>query len=221
MEAGWILHRRPYRESSSLVDVLTADGRRRGVVRGSAKSATAAPFSPLMIDWGRAGDLTPIKNLEPIGPSVNLQGQRLYCGFYVNELCVRLLPSDQPCPSFLVKYGSTLALLLDQPIEPVLRRFELTLLDELGFGFPLDQTSDGQPIAADLRYWVHPETGTRLAPSGSADSFLGRDLIAAQADQWSDPETLKVLKRLNRRRLEALLGDKPLQSRNLLLGARQ
>ncbi len=219
MTPGWVLHRRPYRESSALVEVLTADGRQRGVVRGQGKSSQLVAFMPLLIDWGPARDLRSLTRIEPMGPSVSLSGNPLLCGLYVNELCVRLLPQDEACPGLMADYGRTLGALRDGEIEPALRRFERALLAQLGFDFSVAATADGQPLEDDLRYWVHPESGPRLAPQTAAGAAFGRDLKRVQAQAFDDAGVLKLAKRLNRQRLNALLGDKPLQSRLLIQGA--
>ncbi|QGG80729.1 DNA repair protein RecO [Litorivicinus lipolyticus] len=221
MTPGWVLHRRPYRETGALVDVLTAEGRQRGVVRGQAKTAQLVAFMPLLIEWGPVRDLRAINRLEPLGPSITLTGNALLCGLYINELCVRLLPQDEACPGLMADYGRTLLALASGDPQPILRRFEASLLNQLGFDFSVAHTSDGAPVEDELRYWVHPESGPRLAPPGARDAPFGRDLKRVQQQAFEDPTTLNLAKRLNRARLNALLGDKPLQSRLLIQGVSQ
>lgn len=221
MESAWVLHRRPYRETSALVEVLTAQGRQRCVIRGRGRDALLSPFVPLMVELGPIRDLRTLKSIEAIGPAIALDGRQLFCGLYINELCVRLLPEQDPNPSLLSDYSQALVQLKRGHIESTLREFELQLLAALGFSWSVAHLSDGTPVEAEAHYWVHPETGPRLAAAGASDAFLGSTLCQVQAREFSSPAVLNAAKRLNRARLQSLLGTKPLQSRQLLKGIRQ
>lgn len=218
MEAAWVLHRRPYRETSALVELLTAEGRQRCVIRGRGRDALLSPFLPLMVELGPVRDLRSLKSIEAMGPAVALQNKALFCGLYINELCVRLLPEQDPCPALVLSYSQTLLALSRGEIEPALRSFEMDLLEALGFSWSVAHLEDGAPVTANALYWVHPETGPRLAPSGASDAYSGQVLAQVQAREYSTSGVLSAAKRLNRARLQALLGSKPLQSRELLKG---
>lgn len=219
MQRAWVLHRKPYRESSALVELLTAERRQRCVIRGKGRDALLSPFIPLSIELGPVRDLRSLKTIEAVGPALSLTGQRLFCGLYVNELCVRLLPEQDPSPEFFAMYAQTLVdLARSGPIEPVLRQFEIDLLAALGFDWSVAQLNSGETVEPDLTYWVHPESGTRLAPADARGGYSGSTLLALAHQDFSDPEVLSAAKRLNRARLGALLGSKPLQSRLLLQG---
>lgn len=219
MQNAWVLHRKPYRETSALVDLLTADGRQRCVIRGKGRDALLSPFIPLTIELGPVRDLRALKSIEAIGPALSLTGQRLFCGLYINELCVRLLPEQDPCPEFLSRYAQTLvALARDESVEPWLRRFELDLLAVLGFDWSVAELNTGETVQPDLTYWVHPESGPRLAPANAPDSYPGSVLLAMAQQDFTNSDVLLAAKRLNRARLGALLGPKPLQSRLLMQG---
>ena len=84
MESAWVLHRRPYRETSALVEVLTAQGRQRCVIRGRGRDALLSPFVPLMVELGPVRDLRTLKSIEAIGPAIALDGRQLFCGLYIN-----------------------------------------------------------------------------------------------------------------------------------------
>ena len=218
MQAAWVLHRRPYRETSALVELLTAEGRQRCVIRGRGKDALLSPFVPLMVELGPVRDLRSLNRIEPMGPAVALEGSALFCGLYLNEICVRLLPEQDENLELMTAYSQALVDLARSEIEATLRSFELSLLGALGFDWSVAHLADGSEVQASQRYWVHPESGPRLAPESAADAYTGETLKALQAQQFERPEVLSAAKRLNRARLNALLGCKPLRSRELMKG---
>jgi len=218
VQTAWVLHRRPYRETSALVELLTADGRQRCVIRGKGRDALLSPFVPLMVELGPLRDLRNLKQIEAVGPALGLNDQRLFCGLYINELCVRLLPEQDPNPQLMAVYGDTLIQLSRAQVEVPLRIFEIELLSALGFSWSVAELEDGLAVNDNENYWVHPETGPRRAPAGATDSYSGQILKQVQAREFDRPGVLLAAKRLNRARLAALLGTKPLQSRQLLQG---
>ena len=206
MTPGWVLHRRPYRETSALVELLTPEGRVRCISRGKKNAAILQTFLPLYFEFGGVRELTPIKSVEPVGAGVMLQGTALVMGLYMNELLVRLLPEGMETPGLYADYGRALTRIPQG--EPALRVFENRLLDALGFGL------DWDALDPDGRYLVHPESGPRLAPS-SSNAFQGRVLLAVAGEAYESSEALAAAKRINRARLQVLLGSKPLKSREL------
>lgn len=218
MQTAWVLHRRPYRETSALVELLTAEGRQRCVIRGKGRDALLTPFVPLMVELGPIRDLRNLKQIEAVGPSLSLAGQGLFCGLYLNELCVRLLPEQDANPELMAAYSDALIALSRGDIEAPLRAFELDLLSALGFSWSVAQLENGDAVLDHAHYWVHPESGPRMAPNDAHGSFPGHVLKRVQNREFEDSETRLAAKRLNRARLAALLGSKPLQSRQLLQG---
>lgn len=228
IDQAFVLHLRPYRETSVLVDCVTAGTGRQTLlykgVRGSSRSAghryrLLQPFQQLQVSWSGRHELKIGRMLEASGAALLLQGVSLYSGMYINELLVRLLGKDEPCPRLFIHYLQALHELAGPaPIEPVLRRFELALLAELGYGIALDcETLSGALLVADAWYQFHPEHGfSRLdLPTGGGNTFVGGDLLAIAKDEWSGPQTRQAAKRLMRLALAPLLGDRPLQSRQL------
>src|SRR5690606_24194957 len=152
---AYILHSRPYKETSALVDFFTAEGRVRAVLRAARGrvGSLARPFLPLDLELRGRSELRSVQRLESAGIPLLLSGQALYSGLYLNELLMRLLAPEDAQPALFDTYAQSLAALAaGRPLEPVLRAFEWRLLDELGYGFALDSDLDGQPIDPQQRY---------------------------------------------------------------------
>jgi len=220
-QLAFVLHSRPYKETSSMVDLFTREqGRLRAVQRSArGKSGSGArPFLLLDVELRGRGELKSIARLESAGIPNLLAGEALFSGFYLNELLIRLLPAEVAHPQFFEHYAATVAALAQgRPIEPLLRAFEWRLLDELGYGFALDTDRHGEAIAADGIYRLLTDAG--LDPIGQLQpgSFHGADLLAMAEADWSSPGALAAAKRLMRQALAPHLGGRPLVSRELFM----
>ncbi|MET1080827.1 MAG: DNA repair protein RecO [Pseudomonas sp.] len=217
---AYVLHSRAYRESSALVDLLTPQGRLRAVLRGArGKAGTLArPFVPVEIELRGRGELKNIGRMESAGIPQWLHGEALFSGLYLNELLIRLLPAEDPHPQVFDHYAATLvALAAGRPLEPLLRAFEWRVLDELGYGFALDQDCSGAPVVASGLYRLRAEVG--LEPVGHLQPglFQGRELLAMADADWTIPGALAAAKRLMRQALAPHLGGRPLVSRELFI----
>lgn len=217
---AWVLHARPYRESSQLVELLTAEQGRIGVIarasRGVRRANPLSPFQCYRLVLGGRGELRRVQSSEGVGAPLLLAGHRLFAALYVNELLTRLLYRDVPVPGVFDLYGAALrALAAGEGLEAVLRRFEKQLLDDLGYGHRYAETADGEPVRADERYTFDPESGVRRAPPGfAAETYAGAALIALECGEFAAGE-LPDAKRLMRRALAPYLGARPLNSRAL------
>lgn len=154
---------------------------------------------------------------EAAAPSYTLQGQLLYCGLYLNELLMRLLHRDDPHERLFGLYGSTLAQLAKaEPVEPVLRRFEIELLEQLGFGLVLDHNvEDGSPLSAERRYHYQIERGPIPCAQDDPAGYSGATLIGLRNGELTDRSLLSEARALTRSVLAYYLGDRPLKSREL------
>ena len=230
LQPSWLLHRRPYRETSLLLEVFTRDhGRLPLVARGARRGRRGAgvelqPFRPLLLGFGLRGEMGSLHAAEPdpAAPSAPLAGAALASGFYVNELLMRLVHRFDPHPALFGVYRHTLAALAEPAtLEAALRRFEKRLLEEAGYGpsFTHDAES-GAPVRADRRYVFVIERGAREATgTGSTDmrsTVAGSTLLDLDAGRFGDPVTRIEAKRLMRRIIDHHLGGRPLQSRTLL-----
>lgn len=223
---AFLLHRRPYRESSALVELLTREhGRVSGVLRlGGARrkggGSICRPFTPLHVSWQGQRELKTLTAVEATGMPWQLEGERLYGGFYLNELLVRLLPPLDPHPELFSHYALAVAqLAAGAELEPVLRRFESGLLDALGYG--LDFSCGGQPLDPSGHYRFDPRLGFSPALAGDAGAVAGELWLCLAEERWEAREDARrLLKWLSRLRLQPLLGPRPLQSRALWASSR-
>jgi DNA repair protein RecO (recombination protein O) len=217
---SFVLHSRPYKESSALVDFFTAQGRLRAVLRAARGKAgsLARPFVPLDVEFRGRAELKNVSRMEAAGVAHWLSGETLFSGLYLNELLIRLLPDEDPHPQLFDHYAATLlALSAGRPLEPLLRAFEWRLLDELGYGFALDTDTSGQPIDASGIYRLLPDAGLEPVARLQPGLFQGAELLAMAAADWSAPGALAAAKRLMRQALAPHLGGRPLVSRELFM----
>ncbi|GAB6389198.1 DNA repair protein RecO [Stutzerimonas marianensis] len=224
VHSAFVLHSRPYRESSALVDFFTPQGRSRAVLRGArGKAGTLArPFVPLEVEFRGRGDLKNVGRMESAGLAYWLDGNALFSGMYLNELLIRLLPAEDAHPAMFDHYAATLpALAAKRPLEPILRAFEWRLLSELGYGFSLDTDIAGQPIAETGAYRLLPDTGLEPVGQFQPGLFNGAELLAMAEADWEVPGALAAAKRLMRQALAPHLGGRPLVSRELFMNTKE
>lgn len=223
-QSAFVLHSRPYRESSALVDFFTPEGRLRAVLRGArGKAGTLArPFVPLEVEFRGRSELKSVGRLESAGLAYWLDGNALFSGMYLNELLIRLLPAEDAHPRMFDHYAATLpALAAKRPLEPILRSFEWQLLSELGYGFSLDTDVAGQSITSNGLYRLLPEAGLEPVGQFQPGLFNGAELLAMAEADWSAPGALAAAKRLMRQALAPHLGGRPLVSRELFMNMKE
>ena len=231
LACAYILHQRPYRESSALLEVFSETHGRVGlVVRGirTAKSKQRGDlqaFRPLRLSWSTRGELGTLTAVEADGPVHSLTGAALYSAFYLNELLIRLLVRYDPHPGLYARYQAGLrSLAQGEEVEPVLRVFEKNLLQEVGYGLPLDyEVNTGEAVQSDLYYDYHLESGPVISDGLSAQGFIfkGSSLLAMARDEFTASDVLVDAKRLMRSALNLYLGNKPLKSRELFRTAKK
>lgn len=228
-EPAFVLHARPWRETSVLVEVLSAGHGRIGLlargVQGPKRHVLRAALRPLQhvrIDAVQRGELAQLRAAEAIDAAPVLAGDALLAAFYLNELVLRLAPRHDPHPQLYATYALTRERLRDgEPLGWTLRRFERDLLDALGFGFAFDEDGDGGAIDPAARYRLDPEHGPRRLQSdrGGGDrsqAATGSALLALAADRMPDPDQLGDLRRAMREVLAHHLGGRGLKSWELM-----
>lgn len=208
-EPAWILHRRPLRDTSLILDVLTRHhGRLSLVSRGGRKAREGGllqPFRPLKLDFVIKAELGSLYRFESDGAATALAGKRLWCGFYVNELLMRLAAhNDADDNTFFDDYQEVLRRLQCDPPAAVLRQFEYRLLCHLGFA--LNEHTLSQ--AAAFRW--DPTRGLISA----ADGVPAQALQALLEGAWD--ERVKPCRAVLGDMLRAQLGARPLQSAAML-----
>jgi DNA repair protein RecO (recombination protein O) len=222
-EPAFVLHTRPWRETSLIVDVLSRHHGRVGLVARGARRQTSSlktrliPFQPLSLSWFGKNQLRTLHAAEWQGGGMMLRGQALMYGFYLNELLLRLLPEGDAHEGLFDLYAGTLTA-LNEPcdVEPVLRRFELDLLSELGYAQPLGHFAEGAELEPARRYSFEPGHGV-IALQREESGYSGKTLLDLASGDLSDPATLGEGKILMRALLAHYLGDKPLATRQLLI----
>lgn len=224
LHRAYVLHTRSYRETSLIVDFLVPDvGRLSAVAKGArrAKSPQRSllqPFYPLLVSWQGKGELKNLRVLESNGNLQRLQGKALFSAMYLNELLVRLLKAEESCEALFDHYEQAIAALAsivaNEPVEAILRAFEMRLLETLGYSlsFPEPVDSEYYYLTADNE-WL-PLTGVPDSQQ-QASSFKGVDLQAIARDDYQTADVLRAAKRLMRLVLTPLLGNRPLTSKEL------
>ncbi len=239
LQASYILHSRPYRNTSKLLEIFSREqGRRVLVARGARKANSRLqgqllPFVPLLLSWHGGGEVQTLTAAEAGAQLVSLAGKKLLTAFYLNELLLRLLAKGDPHPALYDAYAQTLQGLSgpsgpSHNEEASLRTFECFLLQELGYGLVLDhEVSSGEVLQADQLYCYQPEQGPlALDSERNCENGLpvhGCTLLALQhgnlyvADAQADNHDLifREAKGLMRMNLARHLGGKPLKSREL------
>jgi DNA repair protein RecO (recombination protein O) len=227
LQPAYVMHSRPYRDSSALLDVFTAEyGRVSMVARGTRRPsrrgsgvALLQPFVPLLLSFSGRSELKTLIATEPAQGLFGLRGERMFSGMYLNELLVRLLHRNDAHPALFAAYDLALkGLAGNNAADAVLRGFEFSLLDELGYGFELGADGvSGQPIQATLWYRFAPGVGLVVCHDIAAcptAAFAGSDLLVMASGEYGGAVRL-IAKRLLREALAEHLGDAPLRSREL------
>lgn len=227
-EPAFVLHARPWRETSLLVEVLSAGHGRIGLVArgvsGPRKHALRAALQPLQsirFDAVQSGELAQLRAAEAVDAAPLLQGEAMLAAFYVNELCLRLAPRQLPQPELHAAYALLRERLRGgELLAWSLRRFERDLLEALGFGLEFGSTGDGDALDPAARYRLDPEDGPRrlLSERGDArrESATGRALLALAADTRPEGDDLASLRLPLRTVLLHHLGGRGLKSWEML-----
>lgn len=225
LQQAYVLHRKPYRDTSLLLEAFSLEYGRIGLVARGARSRSSSlqallqPFQPLLLSWSGRGELHTLTAAEADGTVMRPNGDALINGFYVNELLMRLLPRDDPHPELYVSYCRTLSRLShgdDQ--EWNLRLFERDLLQELGYGLELTHESgSAHPLRPEGRYCYHAEHGPQAAEDEVSDclAMSGATLLALASGEPGGEQCRREAKRLMRAILGHYLGPRPLASRAL------
>ncbi len=233
LEAAYVLHPRPYKDSSLLLEAFTANHGRVGLIaKGVRKKkgrwqSLLQPFVPLLISWSGRGDLYTVIDVEARSPALQLNGTFLFSAFYMNELLMYLLHRHDAHPRLFEHYQAALNTLVDichgsakqQELEAVLRIFERDLLQESGYALVLDHdVSSGEEIQPEQNYHYRLGEGPYLAhDENSARGVSGSSLIALQQGELNSIERLRDAKRLLRAAIDQQLDGRPLKSRKMML----
>lgn len=221
-ENAWLIHSRKYTDSRILLELFCEkSGILSAVYRLSAKSSVPQMFQLMSVSWKGKHELKQVTSLEyNLIQTTLLSGPGLYCGLYLNELLSKLVAKEDPHPEIFQAYSKAITG-LKQPVElePILRQFEFTLLEALGYGLDLTVDTEGCAIADSVEscYAFQPESGfiRLLSATNESDYFTGAMLHRLMNGNYETVQERRVAKRLCRQCIDALLGGKVLKSREL------
>jgi DNA repair protein RecO (recombination protein O) len=224
-EPGYVLHAYPYKETSLVLEAFTHRFGRVGLLARGARRPRSAlrgvllAFHPLRLSWSASAELGTLVAAEWSGGPPALAGIRLMCGFYLNELVLKLLPRDDPHERLFEAYAASLARLsAGQSEAAVLRGFERRMLAEIGYAPQLERdAASGGRIDPAKRYLYQPDLGPVEAVSGYSELVVsGQTLIDMAADAYESPATRDEARRLMRALIAERLNGQPLHTRAVL-----
>jgi DNA repair protein RecO (recombination protein O) len=228
-QQAYVLHVRPYKETSALVDLLTPDYglircMARGIKRNIIKGQSLQPFIKYSIFFTGDTDLKTLNNFESISLPLTLQGDEMFSGFYVNEVILRALGNEADIDSELLfdAYEAALVSLNNDTLETALRVFEMTLLEHLGQAYEWGiDFKTGEVVLPNSYYGFFVEQGIAQVSSAYVSKnpnncFLGADLEHLSHYDFTSVSTLKMAKRLLRLAIRPIIGYKPIQARELI-----
>lgn len=224
-EPGYLLHQRAYSETSLLLEIFSRNyGRMTAVAKGvkRKKSRTLGilvPFQSLIVAWSGRGDVKTLTNAESLTLRKEIEGERLFCGYYINELILRMLHRNDPHEVLFDAYELALeGLIRETDLERALRIFEKRLLQELGYGLHLSNDAlTGAAIESSARYRYVTELGPVIdnGEEGAGVMLHGESLQALRDEEQFSDLHRRELKRLTRVTLDRHLEGRPLHSRGL------
>jgi DNA repair protein RecO (recombination protein O) len=224
-QPAFVLHSRPYRETSLLLELLTRDHGRLGVVargvrgeRARLRRALLEPFESIVVGLWRRGELATLTTIERTATPTSLTGQTVLAGLYLNELVVRLTGRDDPLPALYDAYARTVhRLSAEEPVAWTLRRFERDLLQAIGYALPLQhEVQSGAALDPAGHYCYGLGEGLLPCAASDPEALRGRDLLALAADRMPDAEAAPALRKLMRRVIRFHLGGAELRSWHVL-----
>ncbi|QNK01575.1 DNA repair protein RecO [Dyella telluris] len=227
-QPAYVLHSRPYRETSLLLECLTRDHGRLGIVargvrreRARVQRAQLEPFQRLSLDLLQRGELATLVAAESVHVPLRLMGDAGLAGLYLNELAVRLTGRQDPLPELFDAYARTLPRLASgEPLAWSLRRFERDLLEAVGYALQLEfEAESGEPLEPGQLYRYVVEQGPSPCRPGTAHALRGADLLALAADVSPDAAGLSALRAMMREVIRFHLGGGELRAWHVLGGA--
>jgi len=227
----YILHTYPFKETSLVVELFSQEfGRVAAVAKGARRPRSAMrgmlqTFQQLSGTWSGKNELKVLHSLDWNTGLTLLKGQALVCGFYMNELLLRLLPREDPHEALFAYYAQTLQALsqIEAPSDTatlpvILRQFELRMLQEMGYAVPLLADENGEAIDANQTYRYEAEYGAcALTSTQNGIEVQGQTLLDMANDHYVSTQTRAQSKSLMRYLLAHYLGDKPLHTRQILI----
>lgn len=236
LQPAYVLHHRPYRDTSRILELFTRDHGRVSVfargARGSGSSSYISvlqPFNRVLVSWSGRGEAGQLTGAEFDGAMQPLPPDRLVHGFYLNELLLKLFARHDSHPDVFALYAQTLdQLKQEDPVRP-LRLFEKRLLEALGYGLSLERdVHDDTPIQPEASYHYRIEQGPVRVHAvmehvdwNGATAYSGASLLALAREELADAAVCADARRLLRAALDRCLDGRELRSRQVMLALRK
>jgi DNA repair protein RecO (recombination protein O) len=234
LQPAYVLHHRPYRDTSRILELFTRDHGRVSVFARGARGARRAsaslvsmlqPFNRLLVSWSGRGEAGQLTAAEFDGALATLPAERLVSGFYLNELLLKLFARHDSHPDVFDLYGATIEMLKHaaDAVGP-LRVFEKRLLEALGYGLALERDAvTGLPIQADALYHYRVEQGAVRAADLAEGNlmFAGATLLCLAREDLDDVRVCADARRLLRAALDRCLEGRELKTRQVMMALRR
>ena len=223
---AFILHTRPYSESSWLIDAFSRNYGRVSLLGKGARRLKSKvrglirPFQPLLLSWSGKSELQTLTGAEASWIAPRIDQQSWLCASYMNELLIKLMHRYDPHEQLFDHYDQALQSFRDgQSNQIILRVFEKQLLSEIGYGLLLEHDTDNQAISAENTYHYYPDRGPKLVTGNRTESvwlIKGSTLIAMEKESFTNSLEVEQSKRLIRALLSLSLQGRDLKSRLVL-----
>lgn len=226
---GYLIHHRKYREKSHIVHLFTQE---YGRVDGILRQIPPPQYQPIRLQASGKSDLKNFTKLEILNQPVFFYGDAFFAGFYLNEIILRLCPLEEALPQTFLQYQLTLLQLQQLAsheqaalfLKQILRQFEHVLLQELGYAIDFSIDANQQTIQPAQHYQFQLNDGFVPVAQASRSTFAGSLIDSMQNYQLGQDfsyQQLQLLGKLYRQMISALLGDRPLKSRQLWIQSTQ
>lgn len=219
-EDGLLLKCATHGETNAIIEVFTRDhGRHAGIVRGGASRKVAATLQPgtqVNVTWrARLEDHLGTYSVEPLQSRAHLMSDRLtLAGLNAMTALLSFALPERQAHAALYHQTLTVLNMMDGDFWPLAYlRWEVSLLDEMGFG--LDLTECAVTGARDGLTFISPKSGRAVATGAAgqwADKLfpLSPALLGESADMDDIRSGLRVTGHFLTTRLAPALGQRPL-----------
>lgn len=232
LQPAYVLHHRPYRDTSKIIELFTRDHGRVSVfargARGNGSSSLISvlqPFNRLLVSWSGRGEAGQLTGAEFDGAMLPLPPDRLVHGFYLNELLLKLFARHDSHPDVFALYSQTLDQLKREDAVRPLRLFEKRLLEAIGYGLALERDAhDDLPIQPDAAYHYRLEQGpvrVHAVMENNTVVYSGSSLLSLAREELSDAAVCADARRLLRAALDRCLDGRELRTRQVMLALRK
>ena len=234
LQPSYVLHHRPYRDTSRILELFTRDhgrvsvfarGARGGKAGSSSLTSVLQPFNRVLVSWSGRGEAGQLTGAEFDGAMQPLPPDRLVHGFYLNELLLKLFARHDSHPDVFALYSQTLDQLKNEDAVRPLRLFEKRLLEAIGYGLALERDAhDDTPLEPDASYHYRLEHGpvrVHAVMENNNVVYSGASLLSLAREELSDAAVCADARRLLRSALDRCLDGRELRSRQVMLALRK